>query len=1002
MLLAFGLQVLVAAGQHAGRVVDAAGEPVPGVAVTLYDVEPGAFCPPSVRRVGRCVTEATGAFVVPAPATPAAPWLQSVAWLEKTGYGAGVGSVASDAQARRLLLKRQAADLAGVVVDSDGNVVVGAQVWLAGYTVSVAAPFMPFPPTVRPAAVTDVYGAFRLPCPHVTDQQSSGTFRLVASHRRKGSAAQDVVARTGDQATVALKLEPYGFLAGKVQAAAGTTALPDRLGVQLLARSGFDVAPVQIPVAADGAFRGEDLPPGDYILVLAPDAAARNTLSLPPLAVTIPPGLGPQGLTPRLSAPAAVQLSVSDGDRPAAGVWLELLAGEMPLRVGPSDAAGRIDAVLPPRRFQTVRAYGEGGPCRVNCEPFTASSGVPAHVRVRVATDTAIVGTVLDEAGQPVNGAEVINLVAPGESTRSGADGAFRLSAAAEPVLKVTGPDGRRAIVVADAEPGRPVSVRLPAGQSLGVHVEDAAGQPIAGASLALSVEVGGRAVPLRQSATSREDGSVAFPAIPVGADLSLKLWHADYIEVSTVVPAAMIAEHQGELMLLVLRKSGVGVSGIVLDENDNPVRDVCVQALGEGQPYRKVRVDDAGYFVFEDLQPGKVFVGAVSCDGVRSHGLLPVEAGRDDVVLRYFTPREALPTTARVPLVQPPRRKDVIDREEAIYWSDFEDEDDPLAEWSLYDRFEIPDSGNTILGVFDQKPVLFVLDKLPPHKYVRVYWELYALDSWDGEHEEHGPDVWQARVVNGPRLVRSTFVAYEGTQSYPLPFRYGKMARGTAGRHVDFVVPDYVADRQWSYHVRYPMSFVVPHTDALLAIQFSTQGVSPKYDESWALDNVGVQLLDDWEAQPLDQPELERAYLDLGSPQGAVALHSMRRLIGAGDTAVTFLAEKLGWAPDADLRAALAAVAEAFAFDDQANWRDALSICRDLGPRAEAMAAWHIDVRRAAGSLPPWLEEVMSLRTYKLETDPRRLRAGRGAWVLERIWSPAARKVLMLDEVVP
>lgn len=1000
-LVVLSLWALVAVGQFEGRAVSAVGEGVAAARVALYAMDTRGYCPAMAACVGQTTTDAAGRFSLAASPESIPAGGEFVAWVTHPQRGVGVARLRGSGSSGDIVCT-QVTELAGAVVASSGGVAVGARVFVSACSLSLADPLVPLPPAVRPEVRTDVYGGFRIACPVRQSGAVASRIRLVARHPRWGFAVQDVVLEPDGPPPVGVKLLPYGNVAGQVQPPAPGADLPRGVVLELLACNGFEVPPLEIPVAADGAFRAECVPQGDYRLVLESRAAARLNLRVQPLAVTVAPGLGPLHLVPRLARPVVAEFLLSDGGEPLADAWLEVVSGDVPQRIGPSDAAGRIAASLPPGPFHVTHAVVGIELRDAAAGEIAAAGGEAVRVPVAVSALPRVTGVVRDEGGQPVGGATVLNLADPVEIVLTDDQGSFDLPVRGEVVLQAIGPAADRMAVIPGVEAGAPLEVRLPWRLSLAVNVRNAEGQALPGAHLRVAVRTPGRDYPLRLHGRSGKDGTIVVPAVAAGSDLALTLRHPDYAPVSSVVRAATVAERQDDMLNLVLHKSGVGVSGVVLDRNDAPMRDVCVQVLAGGEFYRKTPVDDAGRFVFENLPPGRVFVGAVSCDGVRSHGLLQVDVGTDNVMLRHFEPREPVAAVAQEPPAGPAAAQVAVEEGDAYYYCDFEDEGAGITEWSQPKRFRIPDGDNTLLGVFDRDAVMLTLERLPDHRYVRVSWDMYALDSWDGYNVEHGPDVWQARVVNGPRLVRSAFVSYVGDQSYPLPFRYGMMPRGSAGRHVQFVVPDYAGDPQWSYHVRYPMSFVAPHSATTLQIQFSTQNLSPSYDESWALDNVGVELLNEWEPRRLGDAELERAWLALASPQGAVARAGMDRLIAAADEAVAFLTAKLGWAETRDLRAELAAATEVFSRDERAEWTTALAICRDLGPRAEAVAAWYVDKRRAAGSLPPWFEQAMDLKNYPPETDPYRLREGRAVWVLERIWTPASRTALLLDEVAP
>jgi len=185
----------------------------------------------------------------------------------------------------------------------------------------------------------------------------------------------------------------------------------------------------------------------------------------------------------------------------------------------------------------------------------------------------------------------------------------------------------------------------------------------------------------------------------------------------------------------------------------------------------------------------------------------------------------------------------------------------------------------------------------------VRVYFELYTLNSWDGNNSHCGPDLWEARVGDGPRLVYASFANIRVVQSYPLSFGLAETVRGTGGRRVQAEVP-WSGERTWGEHIVYPMCFTVPHTAAELRLHFAGIGLQKLADESWALDNVGVALLSENPARELTAAQLDQAWKDLATEDVAAAWRATQALVAAGDQAVPFLVEHLDW-PVGDATAA-------------------------------------------------------------------------------------------------
>jgi hypothetical protein len=131
-------------------------------------------------------------------------------------------------------------------------------------------------------------------------------------------------------------------------------------------------------------------------------------------------------------------------------------------------------------------------------------------------------------------------------------------------------------------------------------------------------------------------------------------------------------------------------------------------------------------------------------------------------------------------------------------------------------------------------------LTNLPPHRALRVTFDLYIIRSWDGDSPAYGPDRFILSVGNGPTLLDTTFSNNPKTnsdgsfQSYPVPRSApwtGALSTGTLGY-----------DRFFRDAI-YRLNYVFGHTTNSVRINFTSSLFEGKgtADEAWGLDNVGV-----------------------------------------------------------------------------------------------------------------------------------------------------------------
>jgi len=176
-----------------------------------------------------------------------------------------------------------------------------------------------------------------------------------------------------------------------------------------------------------------------------------------------------------------------------------------------------------------------------------------------------------------------------------------------------------------------------------------------------------------------------------------------------------------------------------------------------------------------------------------------------------------------------------------------------PGSEWSRQDNEDY--YGRHLLGRFpkmddaDTWPLTLTLSDLPNHSRARVFFDLYIMDSWDGNGDGQyhaGPDVWTLTVRGGTRLVHTSFSrtgVFGNHQSYPDTY--------VGGHTWDTVTsPMHNADTGVSelYHGAsiYRFALECPHSGEVLMLDFTTQGWGSQsvWDEGWGLDNVVVEVV--------------------------------------------------------------------------------------------------------------------------------------------------------------
>ena len=188
------------------------------------------------------------------------------------------------------------------------------------------------------------------------------------------------------------------------------------------------------------------------------------------------------------------------------------------------------------------------------------------------------------------------------------------------------------------------------------------------------------------------------------------------------------------------------------------------------------------------------------------------------------------------------------VDSWTLFFHEDFEQEFSPV--WNVSEVLSYND--NSVLGKFGENDLIIgtFLD-LEPHTQLRVEFDLYIIDSWDGNlGGVDGPDQWFFQI-DGNELIATTFANNYNVnnnnigQSFPEngTSTYNPAQTGASMILASSAGPD-CCDCGYSTAV-YSISKTINHDLETVSLLF-TDGLSQSLcDESWAIDNVKIYLDD-------------------------------------------------------------------------------------------------------------------------------------------------------------
>lgn len=218
------------------------------------------------------------------------------------------------------------------------------------------------------------------------------------------------------------------------------------------------------------------------------------------------------------------------------------------------------------------------------------------------------------------------------------------------------------------------------------------------------------------------------------------------------------------------------------------------------------------------------------------------------------------------------------------VYATEFSDVPDQL--WSSDRLHTLPIDANRCLGRFSNETVTLTLEELPEHAMVRVAFDLLLIRTWDGNSRRIGPDIWQMETDDGRMWVNHTFANmgedaladYNGepTQSFPavLPGRKAMPASGAASRNA----------MRYDLSSRYRVAFTFPHTADQITFSFRGRGLQHVDNESWAIDNVRVAVLQPGDVRAASTIQLENLITMLRTREEDPAYWAMLEAVEQGD----------------------------------------------------------------------------------------------------------------------
>jgi protocatechuate 3,4-dioxygenase beta subunit len=462
-----------------------------------------------------------------------------------------------------------------------------------------------------------------------------------------------------------IKLKPAGSISGQVTFA---DSKAPAAGVRILVRArDYDSGVQDTTTDAQGHYELKQLASGSYSMVpYLSKEMAESYASGGRDGVRVLPGLPVQNQDFTLVAGGVVRGKVAEktSGKPLANMQIFIDAASRPFVGYTQDATTREDGTylvhVPPGKVRVQfalpipKGYLEPKPLS---RELTIADNQTVNVNFDVPSNpmAPISGRTVDAAGHPLAGVEILGQGSddypPGYSlTFSDAEGNFTLPGI-DPGTTLRARRGRwttvQPVTAAAGARNLAITLRNDAAISIRAHIADADGKPIASAKVELTSSRPKRPGYIyHDEKSTAPDGTCLFKS--VNPDMEYRL----VVEAKGFGPTdAKLTLEPGKLIdapVIKLVRADSFISGIVMDDQGNPVPDADVQASSGGPRSesliggsRRARSGITGSFRIEEILPGDVLDVRAWTDDGKAGDTLGVPAGSENIVIT-IKPRPA------------------------------------------------------------------------------------------------------------------------------------------------------------------------------------------------------------------------------------------------------------------------------------------------------------------------------------------------------------------------